>query len=45
MLESNYINGNLSNPRESYQQQCNPFYHNSCNKTLTETQIVRETLW
>ncbi|CAH3020487.1 unnamed protein product [Porites evermanni] len=43
MLQSR--NCSVADAWESYQQQCNPFYHNSCNKTLTETQIVRETLW
>lgn len=35
----------ISYPRESYQRECNPFYSKNSNKTLTETQIVRETLW
>ena len=35
----------IFNPRDSYQTGRNPLYQSNCNQTLTETQIVRETLW
>nr|XP_058958465.1 gamma-tubulin complex component 5-like [Pocillopora verrucosa] len=38
-------NCSIAESWDSYQSGRNPFYHSNCNKTLTETQIVRETLW
>lgn len=38
-------NCSIAESWDSYQSGRNPFYHSGSNKTLTETQIVRETLW
>ncbi|KAL9962926.1 hypothetical protein ACROYT_G032081 [Oculina patagonica] len=38
-------NCSLADSWDNYQSGRNPFYHSNGNKTLTETQIVRETLW
>ncbi|PFX28169.1 Gamma-tubulin complex component 5 [Stylophora pistillata] len=38
-------NCSIAESWDSYQSGRNPFYHSGSNKTLTETQIVRDTLW
>ncbi|XP_068734971.1 gamma-tubulin complex component 5-like isoform X2 [Montipora capricornis] len=43
--ESESRNCSVAKTWESYQRECNPFYSRNYNITLTETQIVRETLW